>query len=108
MKSTRQQRAWYWYDWANSAYVTTTATVILGPYLTSLATNGVQGLQTFFGQVKDTGAFTALQTAAQSAGGGLQSLWNGIMAVVNAMTGGQPAGTAFGNVLNTVAEAGHR
>ncbi|MFT4295781.1 MAG: MFS transporter [Micropruina sp.] len=38
-RSTRQQRAWYWYDWANSAYVTTTATVILGPYLTSLATN---------------------------------------------------------------------
>lgn len=28
--------------------------------VTSLATNGVQGLQTFFGQVKDTGAFTAL------------------------------------------------
>lgn len=73
--------------------------------VTSLATNGVQGLQTFFGQVKDTGAFTALQTAAQSVGGGLQSLWNGIMAVVNAMTGGQPAGTAFGNVLNTVATA---
>lgn len=37
MKSTRQQRAWYWYDWANSAYVTTTSTVILGPYLTSIA-----------------------------------------------------------------------
>ena len=73
--------------------------------VTSLATTGVQGLQTFFGQVKDTGAFTALQTAAQSAGGGLQSLWTGIMAVVNAMTGGQPAGTAFGNVLNTVATA---
>lgn len=69
--------------------------------VTSLATTGVQGLQTFFGQVKDTGAFTALQ----SVGGGLQSLWNGIMAVVNAMTGGQPAGTAFGNVLNTVATA---
>ncbi len=46
-----------------------------------------------------------MQTAAQSVGGGLQSLWNGIMAVVNAMTGGQPAGTAFGNVLNTVATA---
>lgn len=73
--------------------------------VTSLATNGVQGLQTFFGQVKDTGAFTALQSAAQSVGGGLQSLWTGIMAVVNAMTGGQPAGTAFGNVLNTVATA---
>lgn len=73
--------------------------------VTSLATNGVQGLQTFFGQVKDTGAFTALQSAAQSVGGGLQSLWTGIMAVVNAMTGGQPAGTSFGNVLNTVATA---
>ena len=73
--------------------------------VTSLATNGVQGLQTFFGQVKDTGAFTALQSAAQSVGGGRQSLWNGIMAVVNAMTGGQPAGTSFGNVLNTVATA---
>ena len=30
----REQRAWYWYDWANSAYVTTTATVLFGPYLT--------------------------------------------------------------------------
>jgi UMF1 family MFS transporter len=39
MKSTKEQRAWYWYDWANSAYITTTATVIIGPYLTSLATN---------------------------------------------------------------------
>ena len=73
--------------------------------VTSLATNGVAGLQTFFAQVKDTGAFTTLQTAAQSVGGGLQSLWSGIMAVVDAMTGGQPAGTSFGNVLNTVATA---
>lgn len=73
--------------------------------VTSLATNGVQGLQTFFAQVKSTGAFAALQSAAQSVGGGLQSLWNGIMAVVDAMTGGQPAGTSFGNVLNTVATA---
>jgi len=38
MRSTRRQRAWYWYDWANSAYITTTSTVIIGPYLTSLAT----------------------------------------------------------------------
>lgn len=73
--------------------------------VTNLAQTGTQGLQTFFTQVKDTGAFTALQTAAQSAGGGLQSLWTGIMAVVNAMTGGQPAGTSFGNVLNAVATA---
>lgn len=73
--------------------------------VTNLAQTGTQGLQTFFAQVKDTGAFAALQTAAQSVGGGLQSLWNGIMAVVNAMTGGQPAGTSFGNVLNAVASA---
>lgn len=73
--------------------------------VTNLAQNGTQGLQTFFTQVKDTGAFNALQTAVQSAGGGLQSLWTGIMAVVNAMTGGQPAGTSFGNVLNAVATA---
>lgn len=73
--------------------------------VTNLAQTGTQGLQTFFAQVKDTGAFTALQTAAQSVGGGLQSLWTGIMAVVDAMTGGQPAGVAFGNMLNTVATA---
>lgn len=73
--------------------------------VTNLAQNGTQGLQTFFAQVKDTGAFTALQTAAQSVGGGLQSLWDGIMNVVNAMTGGQPAGVAFGNMLNAVATA---
>lgn len=73
--------------------------------VTNLAQTGTQGLQTFFAQVKDTGAFTALQTAAQSVGGGLQSLWDGIMNVVNAMTGGQPAGVAFGNMLNAVATA---
>lgn len=73
--------------------------------VTNLAQNGTQGLQTFFTQVKDTGAFAALQTAAQSVGGGLQSLWDGIMNVVNAMTGGQPAGVAFGNMLNAVATA---
>lgn len=73
--------------------------------VTNLAQTGTQGLQTFFTQVKDTGAFTALQTAAQSVGTGLQSLWDGIMNVVNAMTGGQPAGVAFGNMLNAVATA---
>lgn len=73
--------------------------------VTNLAQNGTQGLQTFFTQVKDTGAFAALQTAAQSVGGGLQSLWDGIMNVVNAMTGGQPAGVAFGNMLNAGATA---
>ena len=29
----REQRAWYWYDWANSAYFTSIATVLFGPYM---------------------------------------------------------------------------
>ena len=33
----RHQRAWYVYDWANSAFVTTTATVLFTPYLTAVA-----------------------------------------------------------------------
>jgi len=33
----RRQRAWYVYDWANSGFLTTTLTVLLGPYLTVLA-----------------------------------------------------------------------
>ncbi|WP_336921248.1 MFS transporter [Aquipuribacter sp. SD81] len=33
-----EQRGWYVYDWANSAYVTTVGTVLVGPYLTAVAT----------------------------------------------------------------------
>lgn len=33
----RRQRSWYFYDWANSAYVTTTSTVLFSPYLTVVA-----------------------------------------------------------------------
>jgi UMF1 family MFS transporter len=36
-KDTAHQKAWYWYDWANSAYVTTTLTVLMAPYLTVVA-----------------------------------------------------------------------
>lgn len=34
-----EQRAWYWYDWANSAYVTTVGTVMFAPYIISIAEN---------------------------------------------------------------------
>ena len=34
---TPEQRAWSWYDWANSAYVTTVGAVLFAPYLTSVA-----------------------------------------------------------------------
>jgi len=33
----KEHRAWYWYDWANSAYVTTVTTVLFAPYLIAVA-----------------------------------------------------------------------
>jgi MFS transporter, UMF1 family len=36
-RSTPEQRGWYLYDWANSAFPTTVIGVFLGPYLTALA-----------------------------------------------------------------------
>jgi UMF1 family MFS transporter len=35
--SRREQRGWYLYDWANSAFFTTVVALFLGPYLTTLA-----------------------------------------------------------------------
>lgn len=32
-----EQRAWYWYDWANSGYYTTVVTVLFAPYLIVVA-----------------------------------------------------------------------
>src|SRR5690606_30238356 len=47
----REQRGWYWYDWATSAFNTTVITVFLGPYLTSVAeaAAGPDGFVGFFG-----------------------------------------------------------
>jgi UMF1 family MFS transporter len=33
----QQQRAWNWYDWANSAYYTTVLSVLFGPYMITVA-----------------------------------------------------------------------
>lgn len=33
----REQRAWYWYDWANSAFATTVSGVLFAPYLIAVA-----------------------------------------------------------------------
>ena len=33
----RQQRAWNWYDWANSAYYTTVLSVMFAPYMITVA-----------------------------------------------------------------------
>jgi MFS transporter, UMF1 family len=39
----RERRAWYFYDWANSGYVTTVGTVLFAPYLTSVAERAACG-----------------------------------------------------------------
>ncbi|MGH8826596.1 MAG: MFS transporter [Jiangellaceae bacterium] len=39
----KEQRSWYFYDWANSAFVTTTGTVLFGPYLTAVAETAACG-----------------------------------------------------------------
>lgn len=36
-RNAHYRRPWYWYDWANSAFVTTTGTVLFGPYITAIA-----------------------------------------------------------------------
>src|SRR3954447_4084090 len=38
--SKREQRGWYFYDWANSAFASTVVTLFFGPYITSLAKAG--------------------------------------------------------------------
>jgi MFS transporter, UMF1 family len=49
--SVREQRGWYVYDWANSAFYTTVVAVLLGPYLTEIAkaAAGADGTVPFFG-----------------------------------------------------------
>src|SRR3954463_1623184 len=39
----KEQKAWYFYDWANSAYVTTVGTVLFAPYLISVAERSACG-----------------------------------------------------------------
>ena len=47
----RERVGWYFYDWANSAFATTVATVFLGPYVSNLAREaaGSDGMARFLG-----------------------------------------------------------
>ncbi len=56
--STREQRGWYVYDWANSAFYTTVVAVLLGPYLTEIAKSAAAA--------DGTVPFLGLRVAAQS------------------------------------------
>jgi UMF1 family MFS transporter len=37
LNRAREQRAWSWYDWANSAFYTTVLTVLFGPFMITVA-----------------------------------------------------------------------
>jgi MFS transporter, UMF1 family len=37
LNNAKEQRAWYWYDWANSAYFTTVLSVLFAPYMITVA-----------------------------------------------------------------------
>jgi len=55
----REQRGWYFYDWANSAFSTTVVTVIGGPYLTAVTGSaaGADGFVNPLGIPVSAGAF---------------------------------------------------
>lgn len=55
----KQQRGWYFYDWANSVFFTTVLTVFLGPYLTDVTTSaaGADGLVHPLGIPVNAGSF---------------------------------------------------
>ena len=37
LNRAKEQKSWYWYDWANSAFYTTVLTVLFGPYMIDVA-----------------------------------------------------------------------
>src|SRR4029079_6682220 len=37
VRRSKEQHAWYWYDWANSAYYTTVLSVLFAPYMITVA-----------------------------------------------------------------------
>ena len=51
-------RAWYFYDWAISAFTTTVITVLIGPYLTEIAKNAaIDGFVSILGLPVFSGSF---------------------------------------------------
>lgn len=60
LERAREQRAWYWYDWANSAFATTVAGVLFGPYLIAVAKEAaVDDRVSLLGLQLDPGALPA-------------------------------------------------
>lgn len=57
----KEQKRWYWYDWANSAFTTTVVTLLFGPYITALAkaASDAQGNIDVMGFKLDHGSYWA-------------------------------------------------
>jgi MFS transporter, UMF1 family len=67
LNRSREQKAWYWYDWANSAFATTVAGVLFGPYLIAIAEEAaVNDEVSVFGLGVDPGALPAFVITAST------------------------------------------
>ncbi len=70
--SRREQTGWYFYDWANSAFVTTVVTVFLGPYVTTSLAPSAADSRGFVHPFGLDIAVRAYWSFVVSAAGGLQ------------------------------------
>ena len=100
----KEHRAWYFYDWANSAFATTIAGVITpnaGPYLVSTAAVALENTHNFGGgTVQPFDQLVEVNRLCREAKVGLHldgaRLWNAQVATGVAMAGGpgrSPAST---------------
>jgi MFS transporter, UMF1 family len=65
--ATREQRGWFFYDWAASAFSTTVVTVFMGPYLTKVTEDaaGADDFVSFLGvRIRDSAWFPAVITTS--------------------------------------------
>ena len=63
----QDQKAWYWYDWANSAFSTTIAGVLFGPYLIAVAeADAVDNRISVLGLAVAPGALPAARARARA------------------------------------------
>lgn len=63
----KEQKAWYFYDWANSAFATTIAGVLFGPYLIAIAEEAaVDDRVSVLGVAVDPGALPAYVITAST------------------------------------------
>ncbi|RJL35367.1 MFS transporter [Bailinhaonella thermotolerans] len=63
----RERRAWYLYDWANSAFYTTVITVFFGPYLTGIAEAAAEARGGLILGIRPSAYFTYVIGAAAAA-----------------------------------------